>query len=65
MKSGRVEPDWFAKAMAKDVYSKVNKTEVDPWLKGKFKFRLILLRQQEAERYRRWLARLAPISGEH
>jgi hypothetical protein len=49
--------------MVKDY--KVKKEEAEHRLKGRSRFRLILLSQQEAERYRRWAARLARIAGEN
>jgi hypothetical protein len=56
--------------MAKNIHSKITETRIDPWsrlgergAKGKSKFRLILLSQQEAARYRRWLSRLARLSN--
>jgi hypothetical protein len=56
--------------MAKNIHSNLTGKEVDAGSrlrdrgsKGKPKFRLILLSQQEAARYRRWLARLARLSN--
>ena len=48
-----------------NVHSKVKQEEAVPRLKDRFRFRLILLSQQEARRYRRWVARLARISDEN
>jgi len=61
---GRAETDWLV-TNGKNVHSEVKNTQGGPWVKGKSKFRLILLSQQEAERYRRWVARLARISGDN
>ena len=61
MEIDRAEIDW----LVKNADPKVKQAEEEPRLKGKPKFRLILLSQQETERYRRWLARFARISGQN